>query len=312
VNPSRTIARLLRLYPAPWRARYGGELEALILDMSDGRRVPWRVRVDVVSAGGRERLRAAGHTNDGPASDRVRAGAVLVMWAWALFILGGAVLAKSTEHWQSAIPAGAGHAAATVAFTALRAGAVVTALLVLIGIGLSVPSVLSFLRRGGWGHVRRRILTAGWLTAALIAATVGLAGWAHGLTGHARDGHDPLYGVAFVFWAALCATTLLAWTAAAAGTARHLHLPARTLRLHAGLAFSATTAMGVTLAAAIVWWVAVASASPAALTGAPKLAHSSALLPQMVLATAIMLAATGLGAVGGKRAAHALPAVREG
>jgi hypothetical protein len=161
VNLSRTIDRLLRLYPASRRARYGGELEALILDMSDGRRVPWRVRVDVVSAGGRERLRAAGHTNDGPASDRVRGGAVLVMWAWALFVLGGAVLAKSSEHWQSAMPAGTSHGAATAAFTALMTVAVATALLVLIGIGLSVPSVLSFLRGGGWGHIRRRVLTAG-------------------------------------------------------------------------------------------------------------------------------------------------------
>lgn len=132
------------------------------------------------------------------------------------------------------------------------------------------------------------------------------------MTGQARNGHDTLYGVAFVFWAALCTTTLLAWTAAAAGTARHLHLAPRTLRLHAGLAFSAAAAMGAMVAAAAVWWVVVASASPAALTGGPVLAHSSALVPQLVVATAIMLAATGLGAVGAKRAARALPALQEG
>jgi hypothetical protein len=312
VNASRTIARLLWFYPAPWRARYGGELQALILDMSDGRRVPWRVRLDVVGAGGRERLRAAGLTNEGPAPTRVRAGAVLVMWAWALFVLGGAVLAKSTEHWQSAMPAGAGHATATAAFTTLIAVAVAAALLVLAGIGLSVPTVLSFLGGGGWRHIRRRVLTAGWLTAALIAATGGLAAWAHGLTAQARDGHDTLYGVAFLLWGALCTTTLLAWTAAAARTARHLPLATRTLRLQAGLASAATAAMGVIAAATAVWWVIVASASPAALTGGPVLDHASPLVPQLIVAMAIMLAATGLGVVGAQRAARALPALPQG
>ena len=195
MSGSRTIARLLWCYPAPWRARYGDELEGLILEMSDGRRVPWRVRADVVGAGGRERLRAAGVIGDGPASTRVRAGAVLVMWAWALFVLGGAVLAKSTEHWQSAMPAGAGHSTATVTFTTLIAVAVTAALLVLAGIGLALPSLLSFLRDGGWRDIRGRILAASGLTAALIVVTGGLAAWAHGLTPSARNGHDMLYGV---------------------------------------------------------------------------------------------------------------------
>lgn len=254
----------------------------------------------------------AGSPSEGPAPTRVRAGAVLVMWAWALFVLGGAVLAKSTEHWQSAMPAGAGHAAATAAFTTLIAVAVLAALLVLGGIGLCVPSVLSFLRGGGWRHIRRRVLAAGWLTAALIAATVGLAAWAHGLTAQARNGHDMLYGIAFLLWAALCTTTLLAWTAAAARTARHLRLATRTLRLHAGLASAATAAMGVIAAATAVWWVVVAAASPAALTGGPVLDHSSAFVPQLVLAMVLMLVATGLGVVGAQRAARALRALRQG
>jgi hypothetical protein len=309
VNASRTIARLLWCYPAPWRARYGDELEGLILDMSDGPRVPWRVRADVVGAGGRERLRAAGLIGDGPASSRVRAGAVLVMWAWALFVLAGAVLAKSTEHWQSAMPAGAGHSTATATFTTLIAVAVVAAVLVLAGIGLAVPSLLSFLRGGGWRDIRARVLTASWLTAALIAATVGLAAWAHGLTPRARNGHDSLYGAAFLAWAALCSGTLLAWTAAAARTARHLHLATWTLRLQARLAAAATAAMGVIVAATVVWWAVVATASPAALTGGPDVGHAWALVPQLVLAMAIMVAATGLGAAGALRAVRALPAL---
>ena len=312
MNASRTIARLLWWYPAPWRARYGDELEGLILEMSDGRRVPWRVRADVVSAGGRERLRAAGLTGDGPASSRVRAGAVLVMWAWALFVLGGAVLAKSTEHWQSAMPGGADHSTAMAAFTTLIAVAVAAALVVLAGIGVALPSLLSFLRGGGWRYIRTRVLAASWLTAALIAATVGLAAWAHGLTPRARNGHDALYGAAFLAWAALCSGTLLTWTAAAARTARHLHLATRTLRLQARLAAAATAAMAVIAAATAVWWAVVANAAPAALTGGPDVGRPSAIVPQLVLAMAIMVAATGLAAAGAGRAARALPALPQG
>jgi hypothetical protein len=33
---------LLRLYPAAWRARYGEELQALLVESSAGGRVPWR------------------------------------------------------------------------------------------------------------------------------------------------------------------------------------------------------------------------------------------------------------------------------
>ena len=148
------------------------------------------------------------------------------MWAWALFILGGAIVGKSTEHWQSAMPAGAGHSAATAAFDVLTGGAVLTGVLVLAGIGLALPSMLGWLRGGGWRHIRGPIVTAAWLSAAVVVATIGLVAWAHGLTAHARNGRDGAYRIAFLAWAALCAATLLAWTSAAARTARHLGLTA--------------------------------------------------------------------------------------
>jgi hypothetical protein len=312
MKASRTIDRLLWCYPAPWRARYGDELEALILDMSDGRRVPWRVRADVLGAGLRERLHASGLSGDGPARSRVRAGVVLVMWAWALFVLGGAVLGKSTEHWQSAMPTGSGHTLATAAFSTVLVGAVGAALLVLAGIGAALPDVLSFLRGGGWRHMRAPVLTAVGLTVAMVAATLGLAAWAHGLTPAARNGHDTAYAIAFLAWAALCAGTLFTWTAAAALTARHLGLATWILRVQARLAAAATAAMGLIAAATAVWWVTVAQASPAALTGGPDVGRQSALVPQLVVAMVIMLCATALGAVGARRAARALPALAEG
>ncbi len=132
------------------------------------------------------------------------------------------------------------------------------------------------------------------------------------MTPRARNGHDTLYGAAFLAWGALCSGTLLAWTAAAARTARHLDLATWMLRLQARLAVAATAAMGVITAATGVWWAVVASASPAALTGGPNVGQPSALVPQLVLAMAVMVAATGLGAAGARRAARALPALPQG
>lgn len=312
MNASRTVDRLLYCYPQSWRARYGDELQGLILDMSDGQQVPWRVRANLVGAGLRERLHAAGLSGDGPASGRVRGGVVLVMWAWALFVLGGAVLGKSTEHWQSAMPAGAGHATATVAFSTVLGGAIAAAVVVLAGIGLALPSLALFLRDGGWRHIRWPILTAGVLSVAALAATIALAAWAHGLTAVARNGHDTAYGIAFLAWAVLCAGTLLTWTAAAARTARHLDLAPWALRMQARLAVLATAAMGAIAAATAVWWVAVGTAAPAALSGGPEGGHPSALVPQLVIAMVIMLCGSALAAVGAQRAMRALPALPKG
>jgi hypothetical protein len=306
---SRTIGRLLSCYPSGWRDRYGEELEALILDMTDGRRVPWRVRADVVSGALRERLRASGLAGGGSAPTRVRGGSVLVMWAWALFILGGAIVGKSTEHGQSATPAGAGNGAAAAAFDVLIGGAVLTGVLVLAGIGLALPSMLGWLRDGGGRQIRGSIVTATWLSAAVVVATVGLVAWAHALSAHARNGHDGAYAIVLLAWAVLCAVALLAWTSAAARTARHLTLTPRALRWQARLACAAAVGMAVIAAATLVWWVVVADAAPGALTGGPDGGHPSAIVAQLVVAIVFMLSATTLGAIGSRRVAGAIGAL---
>ncbi len=145
MNPARTTTRLLRLYPRSWRLRYGDELEALILDMSGPQRVPWRIRADVAVSGGRERLRAAGLGGDS-ADARVRGGASLVLWAWALFVVAGTIVQKTSEHWRHALPSGS-HTAATVAFGSLIGVAIAAAVIVVAGIALTLPALGRFLRR---------------------------------------------------------------------------------------------------------------------------------------------------------------------
>jgi hypothetical protein len=236
---------------------------------------------------------------------------VAVLWAWALFVLGAAIVQKSSEHWQHAMPAGS-RTPATAAFGGLIAVAFVAGVLVLAAIALAIPSLLVFLRDGGWPQIRRRMLSAGLMTFIVLAATVALVVWARSLTPSARDGHDTAYALGFVAWAVLVAGGLLAWTAAAAATARCVSLRAATLRTQARIAMAVSVAMGVMTAATVTWWIAVADVAPAALTGGSASRSASALVPQLIVAAVLMLLATCLGAAGARQAAAALPELGDG
>ena len=290
----RSAERLLQWYPANWRKRYGEELAGLIVDMSDGRRLSWRLRADVAAAGARERLR------DARIGDP-RGGGRMALWAWAIFVLAGMIVAKTSEHWQSALPKGS-HPVASVAFVALTVLAAATAVLVLAGIALTLASLVTFLRSGGWPRIRRWILAATALTILLAASTAGLAAWAHGLTPRARNGHDALYGAAFLTWGALAATTLLVWTKAATSTADQLRLSPTTLQVHARLTSVIAAAMTLMTAATVAWWVAVAVVSPGALTGPPASPHASPVVPVLTVAVALMALASAFATAGARRA----------
>jgi hypothetical protein len=304
MSPARTAARLLRLYPGSWRLRYGDELETLILDMSDGERVPWRIRADVAVGGGRERLRANGLSGGSPDA-RVRGGAGLVLWAWALFSVAGAIVQKTSEHWQQALPAGT-HTAATLAFGSLVGVAIAAAVLVVAGIALTLPALWRLVRVGGWARIRRPVTRAVAITAVFIAATIGLIAWAHALSPRDRQGHDTAYALLATVWALLGAATLGSWTLAATRTAARLTLPDSLLRLEARLATGVAVALGVMTAATAVWWVSVANLAPTALTGSLG-GRGSVFVPQLVLAMVLMLVALGFAGGGARRAARALP-----
>jgi hypothetical protein len=304
MSPARTAARLLRLYPVSWRRRYGDELETLIVDMSGGERVPWRIRADVAVAGGRERLRAAGLGGDSPDA-RIRGGTSLVLWAWALFVVAGAIVQKTSEHWHQALPTG-NHTAATLAFGGLIGVAIAAAVLVVAGIALTLPALTRFLGVGGWAQIRRPLTRAVAITAVLVAATVGLVAWAHGLSPRDRQGHDTAYAIVATVWALLGAGTLGAWTLAATRIAARLTLPASLLRVEARLATAVTAALGVLAAVTAVWWLSVATVAPTALTGSLG-SGGSAFVPQLVLAMVLMLVALGLAGAGARRATRALP-----
>jgi hypothetical protein len=310
VSAARTIDLLLRAYPARWRERYGEELESLIVESSDGERVPWRVRLDVVRAGVRERMRAAGLSGDAAPPEQVRGGVLLVLCAWALFVVAGLGVQKFSEHWQAATPA-SGRGVPSAAFGALLAAAIVAGLLVLAGVGSAMPALARLLRHGGWPEIRRHVISAGLLTVVAVAATAALVIWAGDLSARQRDGHDAAYAIAFAGWALLAITCLAAWTAAGVVTARRLQLSSSLLRVEARIAVAAAVAMALMTAATVVWWGAMAHSAPWFLAGHAAGRTGSPLAAQMVTATALMVIASALAVAGAGRAIRALPAVSD-
>jgi hypothetical protein len=292
---------LLALYPGAWRRRYGDELDALIVDMhGDGGRGRWRVRADLIASAARVRLHGGGD-----AGRRIGGGASLVLWAWALFVLAGAILVKTTEHWQAALPAHAG-TGAHVAFDVLTVAAIVSAVLVAAGIALVLPATARFARDGGLRVVRSRALVAIALTAVVVPGLIAIAVWGHGLTVAQRNGHDALYGAAVVAWAALGAACLLAWTAVATRIARELRCRRAVLRAQALIAAVVALAMAAMTVATGAWWAIVGHRAPGALIGGSAAAHPSALAAPLVLAAALMVAATVIAVLGSVRAEVAL------
>jgi hypothetical protein len=277
VRPERVSGLLLRLYPPAWRARYGAELEALVLEQA-GSRVPWRTGLDVALAALRERVRSAGLARDLPPGERRRGGVLLVLWAWALFVVGGAGVQKASEHWQDLTPPGQ-RAVAAGGFDALLAFAVVGSLLVLSGIAFVLPALRRFVRGGGLWLVRRPLGTALAATAVLAPALAALVGVAHHLTAWQRNGHDLGYGLLFGAVGLVALVALAAWTATGVAIARRLDLDGRILWVEAVLAGAVTVSMlGMTVATA-VWWTALERRAPVAMTPVEaQLAVSGALM----------------------------------
>jgi len=273
-------SRLLRLYPAAWRERYGDELMSLIEADATAGRLSLRVRFDVVRAAFAQRLRSSGPAGDAvPPEGRIRAGVLLVLSSWAAFVVAGLAFAKSTEHVGS-----------DAAYTWVQLAAGVGTLAVVLGIALVARPLSAFLRAGGWQKIHRPVLRAIAASGLTLIAFVSLVVWAHRLTYAQRNGSDWLYGAAFLVVAACVVASIGLWTHAAVVTARRLALTRALLAGEAALASVTTLAMAVMTVAATLWWTRVDGAQ----------------LPRMVLLTLVMAAATAVATTGTLRSARAL------
>jgi hypothetical protein len=297
--------RALRWYPAAWRRRYGAELAALLEDTYGPGPVPWRGRISLLRAGSVERLRTAGLLGSATSpSEGIRAGSLLVLWAWAVFMVAGAGFASLADNWQAAMPPGAWLPAAgyDVAQVSGLAGGVI----VLLAAGGCAPWLVRFLRAGGWRPIRGRLLLAAALMLVTIAAVTAMVLWAHRLGTPERNGGLWTYSALFVLVAVLVTATIAAWTAASAAVVRRLELPAGILRYCRALAVALTMVMVVLAGAVAAWWTAIASGAPWFLGGTAP-GSSGTVAPVALIAVGVlMILGLILGITGARRATTSL------
>ncbi len=305
MNP-RTRARLLRLYPPSWRARYGEELEALILASRADGGGGWRGTIDVAGAGLRERLRSWGLSGDGPSEQRTRSALLAILSSWALIVLGGGALQRFSEHWEATTPASA-RALPSAAFGVLVIAGALGCALIATGILIALPGLGRLWRAGGLTTVRRPLAAAAAVTVAAAAATGCLVLWAHQLDSAQRNGGDLAYSLAFLAWAALAAATLLSWTGAAVACGRRISLSETVMRVEAGLGVAVAVAAITATTAACVWWAALATDAPWVLHGSITGSGGSALAAPMLLAAALMALGSVIAATGARVCAKRLP-----
>jgi hypothetical protein len=304
---TRRSSLWLRCYPPSWRERYGEELEGLVEQMNGKGSVAWRVRRDVALTGARERLRSWGLAGPGiPPGTQAKAGALLVLCAWTLFVVAGMAVQRFSEHWQDFTPI-SGRALPSGEFRVLVDAALIGGALVLLGGACVLPRLLAFLRGGGWSATRGSVLRAVFSSLFTAVATVGLIQWAHRLDSLQRNGHDPLYGIAFIAWGLLVVGCLGMWTSVVVEIARRIEFPVGLLKVEVGLAVAVSLAMLTMTVATATWWITLAIRAPWALREEPSGAVPSPFLLQLMAAMALMVLATALAGLGSARALRALP-----
>jgi hypothetical protein len=314
---ARRAARLLRWYPAAWRARYGDEFAELLIAEFAERPRSWRRAADVARGGLLARLACAGLTGHRPESaEQVRAGLATAACALAAFAAPGiAMWAQLTIGWEWAPPASAG---ATIAMAAMTAAVLLLAALTLLA---AVPLIWSAacslrrrpVRRALRGPALLAVVGAGvlavgshhfqngwpgtgahpWAGHGLVPAGVAAFSWAATLWVSAYWAHPAAlaaFPAAEIAWMAVSPAALIAAVAGVAGLVRRLDLSARMLRYEAWLASGGAAGMAVFLVGACCWVLAPDSG--------PGLFHAGAIdagsLALMVLALCMARRATGL------------------
>jgi hypothetical protein len=229
----------------------------------------------------------------------MRTAVLLILAAWAGFVLAGLSFAKLSEHFDDAlpggidnpVPAGGTRHAPDLAYTLLQSVATGAGIVVIIAAVLALPALVRYLRGGGWTSLRAHILRATAASALTLAVTVPLLIWARHLTVYQRNGGMPQYGAVFLGWAALIAVSLALWTAAGIAAARRITISRRLLLTEAGLAMVLTVAMSAMVAAMAAWWAYMASMAPAFLATNPA---SAPINPMLAITVTVMVLAVAL------------------
>ncbi len=319
--------RLLRWYPASWRARYGEEFAELLTAQLAEQPRNWRRTADVIASGLLARCTSAGLTrHELRPADQIRAGLATLGAGLAAFAaLGSAMLAQLATGWQWASPQSPLVAAGTLVMV------IGAAVLAVLGVAAILPMAWQAARAAAYGEGRigrpavlalasAALLATGarhfqnaWpgtggtgAQHALVPGGVAAFGWASTLSVSSYWAHPALLGrfpVAELAWMAVSPLAGCGLVAGLVMLVRRLGSPPRLLRYQAALALAATGA-AVTFLAGSATWVAGHGAAESGLFR-PGVVNGAELL---VMALALLLAgraATGIRRARGRLAAAA-------
>jgi len=292
MNVNHRYDRILRWYPANWRQRYGQGLAALLKDTYGEDQLPLRVRVSLARAGTVERAREVGVVGESANSaERLRAGSLLVLCGWTLFVVAGTAFAKFTEHWDVATPS-AHRTLPAIADASAQAAGILSAIAVLVAALMTVPAVLRLLRSRGWASIRRPMLRGTLSIGVSVALFAGLVLWAHQLNLHQRNGGLALYGLAAIVTGFVVLAAMVIVTTTMITVTRKLDISRRVLSLLSSLALVMTLLMGVIAAGIGLWWASEAIYAPQFLAnsiGSGIIGTSNALPPALIVAGVLMV-----------------------
>jgi hypothetical protein len=289
VGPRRNARRLLRWYPSRWRSRYEEEFLAFLDDRyGTTAGLPWRAQISMAFGGLRERGYDSGviGTKSTAATQR-KSGALVVLVAWSIMVIGGAVLQKTSEHYASSLPVHS-HFVAQLAFNVTVVSGIVGSLLVLAGAAAAIPAFARLLRVERWSSLRRTIVTPLIASAMLITTTIGLSVWAHQLTSVQRNGANDWYSSAFLALVFLVVVTIGLWTKVAIHIANRCEFTPQELRRESYLALAVGLAALFVIAGAIAWWIVMAQHASSFLSGSAAGFSSSPWSTNLAVAVAVM------------------------
>jgi heme/copper-type cytochrome/quinol oxidase subunit 3 len=301
MNAQHDRDRVLRWYPTRWRSRYEEEFLAYLDDRYGQSRLPRSALFSIAFSGLRERGRESGLIGDRvPASTQRKTGSLVVLVAWSIMIIGGAVLQKSSEHFNSSLPTHS-QFAARIAFDTTAVAGIFGCLFVLAGAAAAIPAFTRHLRAEKWSSVRRRITAPVIATLILIAAVGGLSVWAHQLTSAQRNGSNVWYSSAFLACVFLVVMTIALWTRVLVDIAIRCDFTARELRRESFLALGVCLSSLCVLAGTITWWIQMAQHGSWFFSGTVYGPSSSPWPPNLIVAGSVMLIGTVIALCGATR-----------
>ncbi len=263
--------------------------------------VPIRHRLGLVRAGLAERARAAGLIGSAPGPDeRVRAGSVLVLCGWALFLVALAIFGKFTDNWFVGTPR-SGRWVASSSFDAVTGAAGVGCAIVVLAALCALPMFGRLVRSGDWRVLRRPLFRA--VMSAAIAAVLlgGALAWAHHLSPHDRNRGLPVYSALFVVVALAAVVALMFATAAAVSVARCIDFPPPTLRALGLMALGLSGLMVLIFVGFVTWWAGESVHAPRVLSNGigNGIPFTSSTLPPVLLAAGLLMLGGLVLALGG-------------